>query len=99
MRIRRPRLGPTRWIVACLAAPWRALGRHWLDVARYGDSNGGDENKYFPNANKYRDYVVDAFNRDQPFNEFVQEQIAGDLMPVGDDPESIRRRIIATGFS
>ena len=73
-------------------------GRHWLDVARYGDSNGGDENKYFPNANKYRDYVVDAFNRDQPFNEFVQEQIAGDLMPVGDDPESIRRRIIATGF-
>ena len=73
-------------------------GRHWLDVARYGDSNGGDENKYFPNANKYRDYVVDAFNRDQSFNEFVQEQIAGDLMPVGDDPESIRRRIIATGF-
>ena len=73
-------------------------GRHWLDVARYGDSNGGDENKYFPNANKYRDYVVDSFNRDQPFNEFVQEQIAGDLMPVGDDPESIRRRIIATGF-
>ena len=73
-------------------------GRHWLDVARYGDSNGGDENKYFPNANKYRDYVVDSFNRDQPFNEFVQEQIAGDLMPEGDDPESIRRRIIATGF-
>ncbi|MDP6893629.1 MAG: DUF1549 domain-containing protein, partial [Verrucomicrobiota bacterium] len=73
-------------------------GRHWLDVARYGDSNGGDENLYFPNANKYRDYVVDALNRDQPFSEFVQEQIAGDLMSTGSDPESIRRRIIATGF-
>ena len=73
-------------------------GRHWLDVARYGDSNGGDENVYFPNANKYRDYVVDALNRDQPFSEFVQEQIAGDLMPLGSDPESLRRRIIATGF-
>ena len=73
-------------------------GRHWLDVARYGDSNGGDENKYFPNANKYRDYVVDAFNRDQSFSEFVQEQIAGDLMPADEDPESARRRIIATGF-
>ncbi len=73
-------------------------GRHWLDVARYGDSNGGDENLYFPNANKYRDYVVDALNRDQPFSEFVQEQIAGDLMPIGSDPEAVRQRIIATGF-
>ena len=73
-------------------------GRHWLDVARYGDSNGGDENLYFPNANKYRDYVVHSLNRDQPFSEFVQEQIAGDLMSTGGDPESVRRRIIATGF-
>ena len=73
-------------------------GRHWLDVARYGDSNGGDENLYFPNANKYRDYVVDALNRDQPFSEFVQEQIAGDLMSIGSDPEAVRQRIIATGF-
>ena len=67
-------------------------------MARYGDSNGGDENLYFPNANKYRDYVVHSLNRDQPFSEFVQEQIAGDLMSTGSDPESVRRRIIATGF-
>lgn len=56
-------------------------GRHWLDVARYADSNGLDENLAFGNAWRYRDYVVDAFNHDKPFDRFVMEQIAGDLLP------------------
>jgi hypothetical protein len=56
-------------------------GRHWLDVARYADSNGLDENLAFGNAWRYRDYVVDAFNYDKPFDQFLIEQIAGDLVP------------------
>lgn len=56
-------------------------GRHWLDVARYADSNGNDFNATYFNAWRYRNYVVDAFNRDKPFDQFVREQIAGDLMP------------------
>jgi hypothetical protein len=56
-------------------------GRHWLDVARYADSNGLDENLAFGNAWRYRDYVVDAFNHDKPFDQFLIEQMAGDLVP------------------
>ena len=55
-------------------------GRHWLDVARYGDSNGGDENHAYPLAWRYRDYVISSFNGDLPFDAFVHEQIAGDLL-------------------
>src|SRR5690606_35303153 len=55
-------------------------GRHWLDVARYSDSNGLDENIAHGNAWRYRDYVVDAFNHDKPYNQFVLEQVAGDLL-------------------
>ncbi|EDY19632.1 protein of unknown function DUF1549 [Chthoniobacter flavus Ellin428] len=60
-------------------------GRHWLDVARYADSNGMDENIAFGNAWRYRDYVVRSFNTDKPFNQFVIEQIAGDLLPYSED--------------
>jgi len=56
-------------------------GRHWLDVARYADSNGLDENLAFGLAWRYRDYVVDAFNNDKPFDRFMVEQLAGDLLP------------------
>ncbi|MEM9185245.1 MAG: PSD1 and planctomycete cytochrome C domain-containing protein [Planctomycetota bacterium] len=55
-------------------------GRHWLDVVRYSDSNGLDENYYFGYAWRYRDYVVRAFNADKPYDEFVAEQLAGDLL-------------------
>ncbi len=55
-------------------------GRHWLDVARYADSNGLDENLAYGNAWRFRDYVVDAFNDDKPFDQFVVEQLAGDLL-------------------
>ncbi len=56
-------------------------GRHWLDVARYADSNGLDENIAFGNAWRYRDYVVHSFNQDKPFDQFIIEQVAGDLVP------------------
>ena len=56
-------------------------GRHWLDVARYADSNGLDENVAHGNAWRYRDYVVSSLNRDKPFDRFFTEQLAGDLLP------------------
>src|SRR5205823_8279699 len=56
-------------------------GRHWLDVARYADSNGLDENIAHGNAWRYRDYVVAAFNQDKPYDQFLLEQLAGDLLP------------------
>ncbi|MBN9517882.1 PSD1 domain-containing protein [bacterium] len=70
--------------------------RHWLDVARYADSNGLDENTAFGNAWRYRDYVVRAFNADKPYDRFVLEQLAGDLLP--DDPATREDRLTATGF-
>jgi hypothetical protein len=73
-------------------------GRHWLDVARYGDSNGLDENLAFANAYRYRDYVITAFNADLPYDQFLREQIAGDLLPRDADPAVNFRRIVATGF-
>lgn len=71
--------------------------RHWLDVARYADSNGGDFNLTFPEAWRYRNYVIDAFNSDMPYDQFLCEQIAGDLMPA-EDLEQRHRQLIATGF-
>ena len=56
-------------------------GRHWLDVARYADSNGSDENFTYYDAWRYRDYVIAAFNADKPFDRFLTEQLAGDLLP------------------
>ncbi len=72
-------------------------GRHWLDVARYAESSGKDVNIAFPNAWRYRDYVVAAFNADKPFDQFVREQIAGDLLPARDDQQRAEQ-IVATGF-
>ncbi len=84
-------------------------GRHWLDVVRYADTGGFETDIYFPNAWRYRDYVIQAFNEDKPFFDFVREQIAGDeIWP--DDlaldggfqvPEEKRRHLqakIATGM-
>ncbi|MCB1062893.1 MAG: DUF1549 domain-containing protein, partial [Verrucomicrobiae bacterium] len=67
--------------------------RHWLDLARYAESNGRDRNVVFAHAWRYRDWVVEALNRDLPYNEFVREQIAGDLLPGAGDSQ-----IVATGF-
>jgi hypothetical protein len=72
-------------------------GRHWLDLARYADSNGGDFNATFHDAWKYRDYVIRSFQADKPFNRFLTEQIAGDLLPAVDDNQRAEN-LIATGF-
>jgi mono/diheme cytochrome c family protein len=71
--------------------------RHWLDVARYGESTGPSRNIPYPHAWRYRDYVIDSINADVPFNRFIQEQVAGDLLPAANDEESNRQKI-ATGF-
>jgi hypothetical protein len=73
-------------------------GRHWLDVARYADSNGVDENLVYLNAWRYRDYVIRAFNQDRPIDRFIQEQLAGDLLPPTGDPDAELDRVVATGF-
>ncbi|MDB6172649.1 MAG: Planctomycete cytochrome [Chthoniobacteraceae bacterium] len=72
-------------------------GRHWLDVARYGESTGPSRNIPYPNAWKYRDYVLDAVSKDLPYNRFIQEQIAGDLLPA-ETPAERDRLLTATGF-
>lgn len=73
-------------------------GRHWLDVARYADSTGNDEDHRYPYAWRYRDYVIDAFNDDMPYDQFVREQIAGDLLPSDRPGAPNRQGIVATGF-
>ena len=72
-------------------------GRHWLDVARYAESTGKDVNMTYPQAWRYRDYVVDAFNADKPYDQFLKEQLAGDLLPIKDDADW-KENLIATGF-
>lgn len=72
-------------------------GRHWLDIARYGESTGRERNYPFPEAWRYRDYVIDAVNKDKPYDRFVREQIAGDLLPVTSAAER-NEHIVATGF-
>ncbi len=74
-------------------------GRYWLDVARYADSNGGgsESNNTHDDAWRYRDYVIAAVQEDKPFDRFVTEQIAGDLMDFTSE-EQRRVQLIATGF-
>ena len=78
-----------------LASPHHGerYARHWLDVARYADTNGSEVDHAMANAWRYRDYVVRAFNADKPFDQFLREQIAGDLLP-GSTPD----QLTATGF-
>ncbi len=72
-------------------------GRHWLDLARYADSNGKDENFTFHDAWRYRDHVIAAFNAGKPFDRFLREQIAGDLLPAADQRQR-DEQMTATGF-
>jgi len=73
-------------------------GRHWLDIVRYAESTGRTRNYPFPVAWRYRDYVIDAFNKDLPYDRFVAEQVAGDLLPKADDREGRNAQLTATGF-
>jgi hypothetical protein len=72
-------------------------GRHWLDVARYGESTGSARNLPYPHAWRYRDYVIAAFNRDKPYDQFIREQIAGDLLPAESQAQR-DEHLVATGF-
>ena len=78
-----------------LASPHHGerLARHWLDLARYADSTGFQNDKTRPNMWRYRDYVIDAFNQDKPYDQFIKEQLAGDEL----GPEN-KQDLIATGF-
>ena len=74
-------------------------GRWWLDLARYADTNGQDENKVMANAWRYRDWVIRSFNVNQPLDQFITHQLAGDLLPTNGLPlQEIHRRWTATGF-
>jgi hypothetical protein len=73
------------------------FGRHWLDVARYADSSGKGDNLTYHDAWRYRDYVVAALNADKPFDRFVREQVAGDLLPAATQ-EQRDEQLTATGF-
>ncbi|MEW4526435.1 PSD1 and planctomycete cytochrome C domain-containing protein [Maioricimonas sp. JC845] len=72
-------------------------GRHWLDVVRYGESAGSSRDVLMPHAWRYRNYVIDAFNSDVPYDRFIAEQIAGDLLPA-ESPEDAKRMLVATGL-
>lgn len=72
-------------------------GRHWLDVARFAESNGATKNTIWPDAWRYRDYVIDSFNADKPYDQFLKEQIAGDLLPFESDQQRWEQ-IVAAGF-
>lgn len=82
-----------------LASPQfgRRWARSWLDVVRYSESNGGDRNVVWPHAWRYRDWVVDALNSDMPYDQFIREQIAGDLLPA-ETAEQRDRQLVATGM-
>lgn len=72
-------------------------GRHWLDVVRYADTSGCNSDFPVPSAGRYRDYVIESFNRDKPYDQFLREQIAGDLMLSASDPERFEKTI-GTGY-
>ena len=72
-------------------------GRHWLDLVRYADTSGNSGDFPVPTAWLYRNYVIDAWNEDRPYDRFVREQVAGDLLP-SNSLEERHRNIIATGY-
>ena len=84
-----------RLVDRLLASPHHgeAWGRHWLDLVRYAETNGYERDSAKPQAWRYRDYVIQAFNQDKPYDQFVREQLAGDEI----DPSSAEA-LIATGF-
>jgi cytochrome c553 len=71
--------------------------RHWLDVARYAESSGKEVNVLYPHAWRYRDYVIESFKKDKPYDQFLKEQIAGDLLKFADKRDQAEK-IVATGF-
>ena len=73
-------------------------GRHWLDLVRYADTAGENTDHPIPDAWRYRNWVIDAFNRDLPYDQFVREQVAGDLLHAHDSAAEYAGGVISTGF-
>lgn len=73
-------------------------GRHWLDLAHYADTAGETADFPIPDAYRYRNYVIDSFNADKPYDQFIREQVAGDLLAVDGPRDQYAERLIATGF-
>ena len=72
-------------------------GRHWMDVVRYGESTGMERNATFPYAWRYRDWIIQSLNDDKPYDRFIREQVAGDLLP-HESPRQRRDQVMATAF-
>jgi mono/diheme cytochrome c family protein len=89
----------SRVVERLLASPayGERWGRHWLDVVRYSDSAGDNSDFPVPQIYKYRNYVINAFNKDTPYDRFIVEQIAGDLLHFEDEAERARN-LVATGY-
>lgn len=92
----------TQLVDRLLASPrfGERWGRHWLDVVRFAESSGKEFNFSYPHAWPYRDYVINAFNADKPYHQFIREQVAGDLLSEAPHESSQDRedRLIATGL-
>jgi hypothetical protein len=95
----RPQAALEKVVNQLLASPQfgERWGRHWLDIARYAESSGRTVNFAYPHAWRYRDYVIAAFNADKPYDQFIREQLAGDLLPTKDSKEKAEFSV-ATGF-
>ena len=96
---RNPDAAWRRWLETLLAsrAYGERWGRHWLDLVRYADTAGDASDFPIPEAYKYRNYVIDAFQHDLPYDQFIREQIAGDLLIAGKERDSWSQ-VIATGY-
>ncbi|HEY6168731.1 MAG TPA: PSD1 and planctomycete cytochrome C domain-containing protein [Verrucomicrobiae bacterium] len=96
---RTPRAAMEKVVDELLASPQfgERWGRHWLDVARYAESTGKERNYLYPQAWRYRDYVIASLNADKPYDQFIREQIAGDLLPSKNVAQR-NEQLIATGF-
>ncbi len=96
----RPQAAIERAVDGLLASPHygERWGRHWLDVARYADTAGDNADYPIPEARLYRDYVIASFNADKPYDRFVREQLAGDILARQGPPEQSAEPIVATGF-
>ncbi len=88
------------FVESLLASPryGERWGRYWMDVVRYADTAGDNADYPIPEIYLYRDYIIDAFNADKPYDQFVQEQLAGDILAKQGTPEHFAERVTATGF-
>src|SRR5262249_55596524 len=73
-------------------------GRHWMDVARYADTAGDNADYPVPEVARYRDYIIDSFNRDKSYDQFVREQLAGDILAGQQAGKDYAESVVATGF-